>query len=159
LRANDTNVHHAFVGLGSNLGDSVAQIERALLALGDLGMVSRASSLYRTKPWGKLDQPDFINAVALLETAYSPRELLERLKALEVRLGRVQGERWGPRSIDLDLLAYDDLIVDAPDLQVPHPRLRERAFVLIPLAEIDSRYERFRDALDRSELAAVERLD
>jgi 2-amino-4-hydroxy-6-hydroxymethyldihydropteridine diphosphokinase len=159
LPANDTDVHRAFVGLGSNLGDGVAQIERALLALSELGIVSRTSSRYRTKPWGKLDQPDFVNAVALLETAHSARELLERLKALEARLGRVPGERWGPRSIDLDLLAYDDLIVDEPDLQVPHARLHERAFVLVPLAEIDSRYERLRDALDRSELAAVERLD
>jgi 2-amino-4-hydroxy-6-hydroxymethyldihydropteridine diphosphokinase len=151
-------VHRAFIGLGSNLGDSVAEIERALLALAELGTVSRRSSLYRSKPWGKLDQPDFVNAVALLETTHSPQALLQRLKMLELRLGRVPGERWGPRSIDLDLLAYDDLTIDDPDLQLPHARLRERAFVLVPLAEIDRRYERLRDALDGAARATVERL-
>jgi 2-amino-4-hydroxy-6-hydroxymethyldihydropteridine diphosphokinase len=159
LHANDISLHRALIGLGSNLGDRVAQLENAIAALGELGTVSRRSALYRTKPWGKADQPDFVNAAILLETRYSPRELLHGLKVLETRLGREPGERWGPRSIDLDLLAYDDVTIDEPDLHVPHARLRERAFVLVPLAEIDSRYERLRDALDRSELAAIERID
>lgn len=150
--------HLAYVGLGANLGDPIAQVASALDALEELGRVRRRSSLYRTRPWGKMDQPDYVNAVALLETALAPPALLAGLKAIETSLGRIPGERWGPRAIDLDLLAYDDLEVEVKDLRVPHPRLRERAFVLVPLAEIDSGYEPSRAALPAEELAGVVRI-
>ena len=151
-----SGLHRAFVGLGSNLGDSAGNVERAIKALAELGNVARRSSLYRTQPWGKTDQPAFVNAAVLLETSLEPRQLLAALKAIEVRLGRVPGERWGPRAIDLDLLAYDDLTIDEPDLRVPHAHLHERAFVLVPLAEIaPSQYAPARDALPKEDLAGV----
>jgi 2-amino-4-hydroxy-6-hydroxymethyldihydropteridine diphosphokinase len=151
-------VHRAYVGLGANVGDAVAAVERAFVALGEVGRIVCRSSLYRTKPWGKTDQEDFVNAVASIQTTLAPRDLLAALKAIEVRLGRTGGERWGPRVIDLDLLTYDDLDVDESGLHVPHPHLRERAFVLVPLADVDSNYERLRDALPSSELAGVKRI-
>jgi 2-amino-4-hydroxy-6-hydroxymethyldihydropteridine diphosphokinase len=147
--------HRAYVSLGANLGDAAATVATALDALGLIGRVVRRSSLYRTLPWGNLDQPDFVNAVALLETDAAPRELLAWLQALETRLGREPGERWGPRALDLDVLTYDDAAVDEPGLRIPHPHLSERAFVLIPLAEIDSAYEALRDALSPDERAGV----
>jgi 2-amino-4-hydroxy-6-hydroxymethyldihydropteridine diphosphokinase len=151
--------HRAAIGLGANLGDAAATVTRALRELERLGVLLRRSALYRTRPWGKADQPDFVNAAALLETALSPRELLVALQAIEAALGRVAGERWGPRAIDLDLLVYDDASVDEPGLRVPHPHLRERAFVLVPLAEIDPAYAPLRDALPPGERAGVERLE
>jgi 2-amino-4-hydroxy-6-hydroxymethyldihydropteridine diphosphokinase len=152
------NVHRAYVGVGANDGDARANVERALDVLGEVGSVKRRSSVYRTRPWGKTDQPSFFNAVALVETALDPRELLQALQRIEVRLGRVPAQRWGPRAIDLDLLAYDELDIDEPGLRVPHRYLPDRAFVLVPLAEIDPRYESLRDALPGSELDGVERL-
>jgi 2-amino-4-hydroxy-6-hydroxymethyldihydropteridine diphosphokinase len=147
--------HRAYLSLGANLGDAAAMVSRAMEALAGVGTVLRRSSLYRTPPWGKLDQPDFVNAAALLETPRSPRELLDALKALEVALGRVPGTRWGPRTIDLDLLTYDDETIREPGLVVPHPHLRERGFVLVPLAEIDPTYEAARDALPPAERAGI----
>ncbi len=152
------NNHRAYVGIGANLGDPAANVERALAALGDLGTVTRTSSLYRTRPWGNADQPHFVNAAAVLETGLEPRALLAALKSLERRLGRVETERWGPRAIDLDLLAYDDVERNEPGLRLPHPRLRERAFVLVPLAEIEPGYAAARDALPAEELQGVEPL-
>jgi len=132
----------AFIGLGGNLGDSVATLKaalRALDALPDTRMV-RASRLYRTAAWGVTDQPDFINAVALLQTRRTPRQLLEDLLEIERHAGRHRlddgSDRWGPRTLDLDLLLFGDARIDEPGLHVPHPRLHERAFVLVPLAEI-----------------------
>jgi 2-amino-4-hydroxy-6-hydroxymethyldihydropteridine diphosphokinase len=148
-------VHSAYVGIGSNLGAPAGNVRRAIEALSELGRVTRRSSLYRTKPWGKPDQPDFVNAVVLLETSLGTHALLAGLKALERRLGRRDGERWGPRAIDLDLLTYDDLVLAHAGLRVPHPHLFERAFVLVPLAEIDARYAAARDALGSGELAGV----
>jgi 2-amino-4-hydroxy-6-hydroxymethyldihydropteridine diphosphokinase len=145
----------AYIGIGSNLGDRAANAERALREMRALGSVTRVSSFYRTAPWGKPDQPWYLNAVAQLETTLAPRTLLERLRAIETTMGRVRGERWSPRTIDLDLLLYADLEVDEPDLRVPHPYLRERAFVLVPLAEIDDRFAQLRDALAEAELAGV----
>lgn len=139
--------HRAYVAVGANLGDAAANVVAAVVALDGLGKVVRASSLYQTRAWGKTDQPDFINAVVLLETELDPRALLSALKALETRLGRVPGERWGPRAIDLDILTYDDELVSEPDLSIPHARMAERAFVMVPLAEIDERYVPLRDAL------------
>jgi len=139
--------HRAYIAIGGNLGDAAATVVRAVVSLDELGKVTKASSLYETKAWGKTDQPDFVNAVALLETDLDPRALLAALKAMETRLGRVPGERWGPRAIDLDILTYDDELVENADLTIPHARMAERAFVLVPLAEIDERYAPLRDAL------------
>lgn len=151
---------NAYVGIGSNLGDRTANAERALAEIAVLGSVTRISSFYRTAPWGNPDQPWYLNAVVAIETPLPPRTLLERLRSIELRMGRVRGaERWGPRTIDLDLLLYDDIELDEPDLRVPHPHLRERAFVLVPLAEVDDRFERLRDALADSELAGVVRIE
>jgi len=128
----------ACIGLGSNLGDRQASLEAAVAALRAHPRIRslRVSRFVVTAPVGKTDQPDFLNGAAVLETDLTARELLELLLAVETRLGRVRAERWGPRVIDLDLLLYGDEIIDEPDLQVPHPRLHERLFVLEPLAEI-----------------------
>ncbi|HEX3369281.1 MAG TPA: 2-amino-4-hydroxy-6-hydroxymethyldihydropteridine diphosphokinase [Candidatus Cybelea sp.] len=151
--------HLAYVGLGSNLGDRAANLERAREALRESGTIVRSSALYRTKPWGRRDQPEFFNAVVLLETRFGPHELLDALRAIERRLGRAPAPRWGPRAIDLDLLLFDELIVSEANLRLPHERLAERAFVLVPLAELDDRFAAMRDALDSSELAGVVRLE
>ncbi|MGA8574887.1 MAG: 2-amino-4-hydroxy-6-hydroxymethyldihydropteridine diphosphokinase [Candidatus Cybelea sp.] len=151
--------HSAFIGIGSNLGDRFANVERAFASLGELGRVVRRSSLYWTAPWGNADQPWFLNAVALVETDLTPRLLLERLLAIEREGGRIRRERWGPRAIDLDLLIFDDLEIDEAGLRVPHAHLRERAFVLVPLAEIDDRFAALRDALRPAELAGVARAE
>jgi|SRR5437588_7680838 len=142
----------AGIGVGSNLGDPAANVRAGIDALAEAGTIVARSRLYRTKPWGRTGQPDFFNAAAILETDLSPRELLNRMKDLERRLGRTQSERWGPRVIDFDILFYDELHVDEPGLQIPHPRLQERAFALVPLAEIDERY-----AADAAKLPAAER--
>jgi len=130
----------AFVGIGSNLGEPERQIAAALeqLAAEDGIELVAASTLRETEPVGYLDQPSFLNGAAQLETALPPRELLERLLEIESRLGRVRGEgpRFGPRTIDLDLLLYGDETIDEPGLTVPHPRLAERRFALEPLAEL-----------------------
>jgi len=123
----------AYLGLGANLGDRDATIRAAVAALPDVVAVSE---LRETDPVGVTDQPRFLNGVAALETELSPRALLERLLAVEHELGRERRERWGPRTIDLDLLLYGDAEIDEPGLTVPHPRLHERAFVLEPLAEL-----------------------
>jgi 2-amino-4-hydroxy-6-hydroxymethyldihydropteridine diphosphokinase len=132
--------HDAFIGLGSNLGDPTARVRAAIAALDDLTLtrVVVCSSLYRSAPVGYADQPDFINAVARVATELGPRELLDALLALERAQGRVRTIPNGPRTLDLDLLLYDQLAVHEPSLIVPHPRMHERAFVLVPLAEIAS---------------------
>jgi len=123
----------AYVGLGSNLGDREAILLRAADAIDAV----RLSPVIETEPWGYADQPRFLNAVAELETELSPRELLELLLDVERRLGRTrEGPRYGPRTIDLDLLLYGDEVIDEPGLVVPHPRLLEREFVLEPLADL-----------------------
>lgn len=129
----------AYVALGSNLDDPVGQVRSALAALGGLPRtrVTARSSLYRTAPIGRLDQPDFINAVARLETQLSARELLAALLAIEARHARVRSTSNAPRTLDLDLLLFADEVIREPGLEVPHPRMHERAFVLLPLAEID----------------------
>jgi 2-amino-4-hydroxy-6-hydroxymethyldihydropteridine diphosphokinase len=128
----------AYVALGANLGDPVAAVQAALAALAGLpdSRVVRASSLYRTAPVGLHHQPDFINAVAALETALAPEALLDALFAIEEGFGRVRAAKNGPRTIDLDLLLHGDLELAQPRLTLPHPRLHLRAFVLVPLAEI-----------------------
>jgi 2-amino-4-hydroxy-6-hydroxymethyldihydropteridine diphosphokinase len=131
-------LHSAFVGLGSNLDDPERQIETALAALDALPSTRlvRRSRRYRTEPVGYADQPDFVNAVAELETGLDPQALLHQLLALEQAHRRVRGRRNGPRTLDLDLLLYDGRQLDEPGLTLPHPRMHERAFVLVPLHEI-----------------------
>lgn len=128
----------AFVALGANLGDPVAQVESAIAALGALPhtRLVRASSLYRSAPVGYADQPDFINAVAEVSTELAPRELLDALLALELRCGRVRDFPNAPRTLDLDVILYGELAMHEHGLTIPHPRMHERAFVLVPLAEI-----------------------
>jgi 2-amino-4-hydroxy-6-hydroxymethyldihydropteridine diphosphokinase len=128
----------AYVALGANLGNPTAAVLAAFAALANLpeSRVARCSSLYRTSPVGILSQPDFVNAVAVLETTLAPEALLDALLDIEARFGRVRRERNGPRTLDLDLLLYDDIELDLPRLTLPHPRLHLRAFVLLPLAEV-----------------------
>jgi 2-amino-4-hydroxy-6-hydroxymethyldihydropteridine diphosphokinase len=148
----------ARIGLGANLGSAASRVEEAIAALGTIGTVKARSKLYRCEPWGVTSQPPFINAAALLETSLTPRELLSAVKRLEVELGRIETFRWGPRTIDIDILAYDELEVHEPDLVIPHERLHERAFALVPLAEIDPSYEEARAQLSAAQLAEVELL-
>ncbi|NII11823.1 2-amino-4-hydroxy-6-hydroxymethyldihydropteridine diphosphokinase [Oleiagrimonas sp. C23AA] len=146
-----------YIGLGSNLGDSVAQVRAALAALDALPQTAlvRHSRLYLTPPWGVTEQPAFINAVAELDTRLDAPALLQALLEIERRAGRVRdGERWGPRILDLDLLLHGDGPYRAEHLEVPHPRMAERAFVLLPLVEIAPGLElpgigRISEALDR----------
>jgi 2-amino-4-hydroxy-6-hydroxymethyldihydropteridine diphosphokinase len=127
-------VTRAFVGLGSNLGDREALIRRAATLIG----TTRLSAIAETEPWGYEDQPRFLNAVGEIETPLGPRALLDQLLEVERQLGRERvGPRWGPRTIDLDLLLYGEEELDEPGLVVPHPLLTERLFVLEPLAELD----------------------
>jgi len=129
----------AFVGVGANLGDAAAQVRAAIGALAALPgtRLVAASSLYRTAPLGYADQPDFINAAVLLETALAPRALLEALQAVEARAGRARSFKDAPRVLDLDLLLYGGEVLQEPDVVVPHPRLHSRAFALAPVVEID----------------------
>lgn len=129
----------AAVGIGSNLNDPVSQVRQALAALASLpdSEPVASSSLYRNPPMGPQDQPDYVNAAMVLRTRLRPLDLLDALQAIEAKQGRSRGDlRWGPRSLDLDLLVWGDLIVDQPRLTLPHPGVHERAFVLYPLAEI-----------------------
>jgi 2-amino-4-hydroxy-6-hydroxymethyldihydropteridine diphosphokinase len=126
----------AYIGIGSNIGDKRTHCLQAIESLGDAGRVVTTSSLYCTEPVGYTEQEEFINAVAAIETALPPRELLGVCNAIEGRMGRERTIRWGPRTIDLDILLYGDAVVGLPGLVVPHPRLAERRFVLVPLAEI-----------------------
>ena len=130
----------AVLALGGNLGDVRATFERAIAMLcadGSTRLIARSSD-YRTPPWGVIDQPAFINAVVVVATSLTPNALLARAQDIELALGRDRANerRWGPRPIDIDILAYNDLTLHRPDLTLPHPLLFERAFVLVPLAEI-----------------------
>ena len=128
----------AFLGLGSNLGDRLENLQRAVALLGERNAsVLRSSRVYETEPVGP-DQPDFLNAVVEVETDLDPRGLLETCLQVEWAMGRVRHERWGPRVIDVDVLTYDDREIHEPGLDVPHPRMHERGFVLVPLLEISA---------------------
>lgn len=128
----------AYIGLGSNMGDKAANLKRAIEELGKVpgNKVLAVSSFYETEPVGNIEQDWFINAAVKIETGLTPRELLEVLLKIEKELGRVRDERWGPRAIDLDILLYDDLVLNDEGLVIPHPYLHERGFVLVPLSEI-----------------------
>jgi 2-amino-4-hydroxy-6-hydroxymethyldihydropteridine diphosphokinase len=156
----------AWLALGGNVGDSRALLQQAIEKLcerGDIHLLARSSD-YRTPPWGVTDQPPFVNLCIAIETALAPRDLLARAHAIERALGRdrEREQRWGPRSVDIDIIAYGDLAAHDPDLTLPHPRLFERAFVLIPLAEIapDLRIggRRVAEAAAEVDRAGVERL-
>ena len=125
-----------YLALGTNLGDRSANLRAAIKALSSEINVIAESKIYETPPWGYENQPAFLNMAVKCETNLEPESLLKRLKRLEVRLGREQSFHWGPRLIDIDILFYDDLILNAEPLTLPHPRLHERAFVLVPLADI-----------------------
>ncbi len=131
-------MHLAYVALGANLADPVEQVRAALVALTQLpeSRLLRASSLYRTAPVGIHGQPDFINAVAALETTLSPQALLSALFAVEAQFGRRRDFHHAPRTLDLDLLLFDEQVINSPQLQLPHPRMHLRAFVMAPLVEI-----------------------
>jgi 2-amino-4-hydroxy-6-hydroxymethyldihydropteridine diphosphokinase len=132
-------VTRAYLGLGSNLGDRLDNLLRAVRLLEERGVsVRRSSRVYETDPVGGPAQPDYLNAVIEVEPPGSARDLLEACLSIEDEMGRVREERWGPRIIDLDVLTSGDQEIDEPDLQVPHPRMHERGFVLIPLLELDA---------------------
>lgn len=136
-----TSPRQAFVGAGANLGDRAGTLRAALGRLHDSPATSvlEISALYETEPLGVEDQPDFLNLVAGVETTLTPEGLLARLLEIEREFGRVRVERWGPRTLDLDLLAFEGETRDLPGLQLPHPRLFERAFVVVPLQDVLSR--------------------
>jgi 2-amino-4-hydroxy-6-hydroxymethyldihydropteridine diphosphokinase len=156
----------ALLGLGGNVGDVRTTLDEAVTLFAEsekVKLIARSSD-YRTPPWGVTDQPPFINCAIAVETALSPRALLDRALTVERALGRnrSQEQRWGPRTIDIDLLAYGDLSLDEPNLTLPHPRLFERAFVLVPLAEIVPERiiagRRVGDAAARMDAAGIEKL-
>lgn len=127
----------AYIALGSNLGDKEKNLRRALLLLTQQGVeIVRVSSFLSTEPYGVTDQPQFLNAVACVRTSLTPLALLDVLLATELAMGRVRLRHWGERNIDLDLLLYEDVVLDMPRLRLPHPDMQNRDFVLLPLAEI-----------------------
>jgi 2-amino-4-hydroxy-6-hydroxymethyldihydropteridine diphosphokinase len=160
------NLTEALIALGGNVGDARATLDRAIAAFcdGDQVRLLARSSDYRTPPWGVTDQPPFINLCIAVATSLAPRDLLARALHVERAFGRdrAKEKRWGPRPLDIDLITYDDMTLDDPDLTLPHPRLFERAFVLVPLAEIapDRRIAgvRLADAAARVDAAGIERL-
>jgi 2-amino-4-hydroxy-6-hydroxymethyldihydropteridine diphosphokinase len=129
--------HNVYLALGTNLGDRLANLQQALAALPPLVRLVAASPVYETPPWGYVDQPAFLNQVVQAETGLDPHTLLRTLKQIEASVGRTATFRYGPRLIDLDILFYDDLLLDTPELSIPHPHIPERAFVLVPLADIN----------------------
>lgn len=162
----------AWIGLGGNLGDAAATLRAAIAALGELPDTSLAgaSLLYSTPAWGNLQQPPFVNAVAALHTTLPPLPLLQALLGLELQFGRVRDPavHWGPRALDLDLLLYDAQEIELPGLSVPHPYLHERAFVLVPMAELAARiapqlaipgHGRVQDAVVRVDACGISRLE
>jgi 2-amino-4-hydroxy-6-hydroxymethyldihydropteridine diphosphokinase len=164
--AKSATEHQAFIALGGNVGDARATLDRAVAMFCDgaaVRLLARSSD-YRTPPWGVEDQPAFVNLCLMVATGLSPRDLLARAHEVERAFGRDRANerRWGPRPVDIDLLAYDDVTLDDRDLILPHPRLLERAFVLVPLAEIAAERRiagvRVADALARLDTAGIERL-
>ena len=137
-RSADLRPHRATLGLGGNIGDPVDAMAKALRELDSRTdcRVTAVSAVYRTPPWGMTDQADFFNCCALVETSLEPQPLLELCLDIERTMKRVRKQRWGPRTIDIDILTYDEQDVSTETLAIPHPRITERAFVLVPLADI-----------------------
>lgn len=129
-------LHTVYLALGTNLGDRLSNLHAAMDALAPDVRVLDKSPVYETEPWGYTEQPPFLNMAVRAETELSPTDLLDRLKSIEKNLGRIPNFRNGPRLIDIDILFYDDLVLDTPPLIIPHPSLHKRAFVLVPLATI-----------------------
>jgi 2-amino-4-hydroxy-6-hydroxymethyldihydropteridine diphosphokinase len=130
-------MHTAYIGIGSNLGRREENCERAIKLLIENGItIVKRSSMIETEPWGVKEQPKFINMAVEIKAGLEPDALLHLLKNIEIEVGRLPTSHWGPRIIDLDILLYDDLIIKTPDLEIPHPHISERDFVLKPLAEI-----------------------
>jgi 2-amino-4-hydroxy-6-hydroxymethyldihydropteridine diphosphokinase len=125
-----------YLSLGTNLGQRRQNLERAVAGLGEVMAITAVSPIYQTPPWGLTDQPDFLNLCLEATTTLTPPDLLHFTRQLEKELGREKTVRWGPRLIDIDILFYDDLILRSEELTIPHPRMAERAFVLVPLADI-----------------------
>jgi 2-amino-4-hydroxy-6-hydroxymethyldihydropteridine diphosphokinase len=134
--SNTGRQHLVYLALGANLGDRQGNLRRAIQSIGKFASVEEISSLYETTPVGYLDQPDFLNMAIQVTTPLEPIPLIRSLKQIEKQLGREPGFRNAPRPIDIDILFYDDLVLDSEKLSIPHPRMSERAFVLAPLAEI-----------------------
>ena len=132
--------HIVYIALGTNLGERSENLRAAIRGLAPDVVVLAESRIYETPPWGYEDQPSFLNMVVKAETDLEPGTLLNYLKQLEVDLGRENSIRWGPRLIDLDILFYDDLVIESPPLVIPHPRLHERGFVLVPLADVAAEF-------------------
>lgn len=161
---NDSSIQ-AYLGLGGNVGEpqqAMAQALSALAARGDTKVLA-VSSVYQTPPWGPIAQDDFLNAVALCETKLSPEDLLDACLQTEQSLKRVRRERWGPRTIDIDVLIYGDVHIDTEKLTIPHPRMTERAFVMVPFAEIAPDFicqqksaSAWAKALDQNDITKIE---
>src|SRR5579871_3656219 len=132
------NHRKVFLLLGSNVGDRLDNLARAENELARLGVIEKKSSVYQTAPWGKIDQPNFLNVALLITSSLDPTMVLEEILKIEHKLGRTRTEKWGERLIDVDIIYFGDLIVDSQDLIIPHPHLQYRKFVLIPLVEIDA---------------------
>ena len=156
--------HIIYLSLGSNLGDRLANLQNAISALPPKIKPLNQSSVYETSPWGYSNQPDFYNQVIKAETQLKPADVLVYIKSLEVSLGRQETFRFGPRLIDLDLLFFDTVILNTPVLTIPHPRITERAFVLVPLAEIspdlihpgiDKTIQQLKSAIDTSSVTQI----
>lgn len=154
----------AVIALGSNL-DPERHLRAGQRALAERVRITGTSRVYRTPPWGVTDQPDFLNAVVTADTFLAPLDLLDALLAIEAEQGRVRAERWGPRTLDLDLLLYDDLVLNSARLTLPHPRLHERLFVLVPLCDLmpdalhprlERSYRDLRDVLPPETIDAVD---
>jgi 2-amino-4-hydroxy-6-hydroxymethyldihydropteridine diphosphokinase len=154
----------AVLGLGGNIGDTQSLMAEAIahLAAHPSISVEAVSALYRTPPWGKLDQPPFLNAALRIETTLAPETLLAAVLDVERKLGRERRERWGPRTIDIDILLYGNSAVDVPGLSIPHPRLADRAFALAPLVDVmpEAKFSgrRAADWLAMSDTAGMERM-
>jgi 2-amino-4-hydroxy-6-hydroxymethyldihydropteridine diphosphokinase len=129
-------IHHVYLGLGSNLGDRKSNLGESIKQISEFAIIKKMSSIYETEPWGLKDQPGFLNQVIFVETKLAPADLLSHLKTIEEKMGRKKTVLYGPRLIDLDILFFNDLLMKTPDLIIPHPHITERAFVLVPLAEI-----------------------
>jgi len=153
-----------YLGLGSNLNDRYANLQRAIAGLQKHFIITAISPVYLTEPWGDTDQPAFLNVCVAASTSVPPHDALRLIKAIEADMGREPTRRWGPRLIDIDILFYDKLVLSDQELTIPHPRIAERAFVLAPLADIipDFRHpqtgETIEEMLDRLGMAGVERL-
>jgi 2-amino-4-hydroxy-6-hydroxymethyldihydropteridine diphosphokinase len=153
-----------YLGLGSNLNDRYANLQRAIARLQAHFSVTAISPVYATEPWGDADQPPFLNVCVAAVTSEPPRAVLKIIKAIETEMGREPTRRWGPRLIDIDILFYDKLVLAEDDLTIPHPRIAERAFVLAPLADIIPNFrhpvtgDTVQDMLDRLGEDGVERL-